>query len=286
MYIHDSVKKRQLLIMKKIIFLFCFIAYYFIGSSQIQNYAIGQVVDNFAVTDIDGTEHNLYNYTSQGKHVFVNFFVVNSTACRVTLPHFNQLYDHYGCNTEDMICISINGGIDNDLDVSAFSSAHGGLYLHAPMVGTNGGAADVNSNFNPEGYPTFCIIGPDNKLLNANIWPALSLANFQSAFPVGFSPEVNPCTVSTSDLKGESDKPVVYPNPVSSELHVLYSTSNLKTVSLDIFNIKGDTIATHNRASFTEELVIPVHELNEGIYIANIKSDDGKNDVIQFVVIR
>lgn len=272
--------------MKKILFLFCLISYSFIGLSQIQNYALGDVVNDFTVTDIEGVEHNLYSYTAAGKDVFINFFIVNSTPSRVTLKHYNHLHDHYGCNQGDIICLSINGGIDDDAAVSEFFSDNGGLYEHTPAVSKDGGASDVRVDFNPEGYPTYCLIGSDNKLLHRNIWPALSLADFQSAFPSGFSPEANPCTVGTNDFQSEKNNAVVSPNPVSEELCITFSNTDLKNASLFIYNLRGDTIATYRNQSFSEKLVIPVHELTEGLYIANIRTEDGKQDVIQFMVIR
>lgn len=272
--------------MKKILFLFILISYSFIGSSQIQNYAVGETVDNFTVTDINGVTHNLYNYTAAGKHVFINFFVVNSTPCRVTLKHYNQLHDHYGCNQGDMICLSINGGIDDNAAVTEFFSTYGGLYEHTPSVSEDGGADAVRENFNPQGYPTYCLIGSDNKLLHKNIWPALSLADFQAAFPSGFSPEVNPCTVGTNDVNSRNDNAVVSPNPVSEELRINFSNTELKRASLEIYNLRGDTVATFQNLSFTEKLVIPVHELSEGLYIATIKREDGVHDILQFMVIR
>jgi hypothetical protein len=272
--------------MKKLLFLFILISCSFIGSTQIQNYAVGETVDNFTVTDINGVSHNLYNYTSTGKYVFINFFIVNSTPSRVTLPHYNHLHDHYGCNQSDMICISINGGIDDDAAVSNFFSSHGGLYEHTPAVSKDGGASDVRADFNPQGYPTYCIIGSDNKLLHANIWPALSLSDFQSAFPTGFSPEENPCTVGTNDINSENENAVVSPNPVSEELRISFSNTDLKNASLDIYNLRGDTVATYRNLSFSEKLVIPVYELTEGLYIANIRTEDGMQDIIQFMVIR
>jgi hypothetical protein len=272
--------------MKQILLILALMTTFFVGSSQIQNYAVGETVDNFTVTDINGISHNLYNYTATGKHVFINFFIVASTPSQVTLKHYNQLHDHYGCNQVDMICISINGGIDDNAAVSNFFSSHGGLYEHTPAVSEDGGASAVRENFNPQGYPTYCLIGADNKLLHKNIWPALSLADFQSAFPAGFSPEVNPCTVGTNDVQTEKNNAVVSPNPVSEELRISFSNTDLKNASLNIYNLRGDTVATYRNLSFSEKLVIPVHELIEGLYMANIRTENGKQDIIQFMVIR
>ena len=42
--------------------------------AQVQNYNVGDVVDDFTVTDTDGNTWNLYDLTSQGKYVYLDFF--------------------------------------------------------------------------------------------------------------------------------------------------------------------------------------------------------------------
>jgi hypothetical protein len=37
------------------------------GVAQITNYEVGEVVPDFTGIEIDGTEHNLYEYTAAGK---------------------------------------------------------------------------------------------------------------------------------------------------------------------------------------------------------------------------
>ena len=39
---------------------------------QVQNYNVGDVVNNFIVTDVHGVEHNLYEYQRLAKNVSIH----------------------------------------------------------------------------------------------------------------------------------------------------------------------------------------------------------------------
>ncbi|MEM0519437.1 TlpA family protein disulfide reductase [Aequorivita flava] len=92
--------------MKKITFLLLFIG--FTINAQVNNYSVGDVVDDFTVTDIDGVEHNLYSITAQGKYVWLDFFFADCVPCQQTAPIFNEFFDKYGCNEGLVFCLSIN----------------------------------------------------------------------------------------------------------------------------------------------------------------------------------
>ncbi|HOY27919.1 MAG TPA: redoxin domain-containing protein [Flavobacteriales bacterium] len=50
-------------------------------NAQIQGYNVGEVVDDFTVTDTQGNEHNLYEITASGKHVILDFFFDTCPPC-------------------------------------------------------------------------------------------------------------------------------------------------------------------------------------------------------------
>ena len=43
--------------------------------AQTTNYNVGDIVDDFTVTDVYGIEHNLYEYADAGKHIYLDFFL-------------------------------------------------------------------------------------------------------------------------------------------------------------------------------------------------------------------
>ena len=53
--------------MKKILLIAFMGAFALSINAQVQNYTVGQVVNDFTVVDTDGNSHNLYSYTAAGK---------------------------------------------------------------------------------------------------------------------------------------------------------------------------------------------------------------------------
>ncbi len=208
-------------------------------NAQIQNYTVGQTVSNFTVTDIDGNQHDLYTYTAQGKWVVLDFFFDTCPPCQSTAPIFNELHEKYGCNAGDVVCISMNNGSDNDAQVAAFESTYGGSFSHAPAVSNDGGAGNVDTDFNPSQYPTYCLIGADNTLKSADIWPLSSVADFESAFTAaGFSPSPMSCAVSVNEVTGLSNIKV-FPNPANDRTTLNFSMEEGNDVMITITNLLG-----------------------------------------------
>lgn len=83
-------------------------------NAQANNYPNGSLVADFTVTDTHGNTHNLYTYTAQGKHVILDFFFDTCGPCQATSQYFSQLYQTYGCNGGDIICIAMNNGTDTN----------------------------------------------------------------------------------------------------------------------------------------------------------------------------
>lgn len=275
--------------MKQILLIAALLITFFVGSSQIQNYSVGDVVSDFTVTDIHGGEHNLYSYTSAGKYVFIDFSFVNCGPCQGFAPKFNEFYDKYGCNNGDIICLSMFGLAsqnDSNEDVEGFENTHGGSFSHVPATSIEGGAGPVDTDFNPSAYPTICLISPDNQILNLDIWPVNTIAELEATFPAGFTPEELTCTVGTEDNNKDRIEISVYPSPASNDLHITLPFVSNNEARVEIFNVKGEIIAVYNRNNNNKELVISVRDFSEGIYFARIEMNKEKSEAIQFVVMR
>ena len=59
---------------------------------------------------------------------------------------------------------------------------------YKPKFAEGGGGA-VDANFGVNAYPTFCLINPNNEIINIDIWPLTGVETFEAAFPAGFEPE-------------------------------------------------------------------------------------------------
>jgi thiol-disulfide isomerase/thioredoxin len=252
--------------------LFIFLALSVNAFSQVQNYNIGDVVDDFTVTDTDGNEHNLYSITAQGKYVFLDFFFDTCGPCQQTTPIFNELHDKYGCNEGEVYCISINNGTDSDAEVIAFEEMYGGPFEHAPAVSAEGGAGAVDSNFGITAYPTYCLINPDNEIINLDIWPISNVGTFEAAFPSGFEPEPMECNpLGIEDLiQGVDFK--VYPNPSDGSSINLRLSNDIQSADVKIFNILGKIVYSNH---FDTNDISLQTNLSSGTYIVNVATELG-----------
>jgi thiol-disulfide isomerase/thioredoxin len=249
-------------------------------NAQIQGYNVGDVVDDFTITTIHGDTVNLYSITETGKYVYIDFFFVDCGPCQATAPHFNQLHETYGCNQGDIYCMSVNTGGDNNEQVENYENTYGGDYSYCPIASGDGGCGVVNSAFNPLAYPTICLIGPDNKLLNADIWPISTYTDFVDALTAtGFTPTEMDCeTVGIEEVESEFNA-VVYPNPASSFINVrLNKNSSIKYI--EFYNASGQKIAVKNIESYNglSEVIFDISDFENGLYFANII--DGYDQVI------
>ncbi len=258
--------------MKKITLLLAFIAFSLSVNSQVQNYSLGDVVDDFTLTDTEGNEHNLYSITAQGKYVFLDFFFDTCGPCQQTTPIFNELYDKYGCNEGEVYCLSVNNGTDTDLEVIQFEQTFGGPFEHAPAVSMEGGAGAVDSNFGITAYPTYCLINPSNEIIALDIWPIANVGTFEAAFPVGFDPVPAPCSPLGVDDNSLDVSFQLFPNPSNgSVINLKLNDATTKAV-VNIYSVVGKLVYTN---SFDSNSIKIDTNLSSGAYIVNVNTDLG-----------
>ena len=238
-------------------------------NAQTKNYTVGQVVNDFTIVDTDGNSHNLYSYTAAGKHVFLDFFYTTCGPCQATSPTWNEFYDKYGCNGGDVICITVNDGQNNDAQVIAYEQTYGGSFHHSPAVSSEGGGGAVTSDFGVTAFPTYCLIGPDNKMINRDIYPINGVATFENAFPAGFNPSPMACSVGIN----EEIKPIsftVYPNPAQSK-NITIMVDNAVSSTVTISDLAGRMVYTST--SSNQKFVQVDKALNAGTYIVNVEAN-------------
>jgi thiol-disulfide isomerase/thioredoxin len=264
--------------MKKFLLSFTLSAFAFSMMAQVTNYSVGQVVANFTVTDTDGNQHTLHDITASGKYVMLDFFFDTCPPCQATQTYYNELHQTYGCNAGQLYVLSINNGTDSDAEVIAFENTYGGPWVHAPAISAQGGGGAVTSQFGIAAYPTYCLIGPDNKLVNADIWPISNMSTFVNAFPANSG--IQPMACSTSVNETEAVEVVIFPVPASDMLNVnITSESAVYT----IFDQSGRAVLSGNMTSSRSEIALK--GLSNGIYFLELVSG---NEVIrkQFPVVK
>ena len=258
--------------------------------AQIQNYSVGQTVNDFTVTDIHGNSHTLSSITASGKWVLIDFFFTTCPPCQSTVPFFSQLHEKYGCNSADLFCISIDTG-DSDADVTAFENTYSTSsgFSPAPAVsGNDGGGNAVISAFNPAAYPTYCLVDPTMTLRNADIWPVSSIADFESAFAAAnFSPAPTACAAGLENIAAINTMNV-YPNPATSTATINVTLESSDDVTAYVYNMVGAVVSTqsYNGISGENKFVLATEGLNNGQYILKVDLGNGAQKQVALNVLR
>lgn len=247
-------------------------------NAQIQNYTVGQTVADFTVTDVHGNTHTLSSITGSGQWVLLDFFFVACGPCQATVPYFSELHEKYGCNEGDLFCISIDSG-DSDADVLSFESTYSESSGHSPAPaasGTDGGGDAVVSAFGPAAYPTFCLVGPDMTLRNADIWPVGSVADFESAMSAaGFTPTEMQCSGGGSAGIEEAvsfNEFSVYPNPAVDNATIAVNLDANSDVAIEVYNMVGAVVATEsfNGVAGENKFELNTSNIENGQYILKV----------------
>lgn len=233
--------------------------------AQVSNYQVGDVVDNFTVTDTHGVEHTLYDITATGKYVFIDFFFRNCGPCQQTSRYFYQLYNEYGENQEHTYMISLSP-IDDNATITEFETLYNGGFTPCPAAGTEGGAPPVISNFGVGAYPTYIIISPENRLEVADIWPVTGMGSFEDAFPEGLQ-----TVLSTLDLSIQNSFAIT-PTVSNGNFNLMLSKGSKSDVT--IYDITGKKVFSNSYNSKDIKLNL---NLASGIYIVNVNSEGKTN---------
>ena len=241
--------------MKKLLLFFGLMSISLSANAQVTNYNVGDTVDDFTVTDTEGNVHNLYSITASGKYVFLDFFFVECGPCQTWQATYNEFHDRYGCNEGEIFCLSINNGFDNDQQVIQYEETFGGPFNHAPAVSNEGGGEAVDNNFGVSAYPTFCLISPENTIINLDIWP--------------LDPEPMECNVLNVGTPNTLEL-ALYPNPVQSQNTLHVQLSQAQTGKFTVYSAIGRVLLTGSVEG--NSISIPVN-LASGNYFLSVEGD-------------
>jgi len=252
--------------MKQLLFFSILIWSYF-SYAQVNHYQEGDVVDDFTVTDINGQTYTLYDLTSQGKYVFLDFFYVDCASCQSKISILNEFWDKYGCGEYNIFCLAINKGVDNDADVENFEDLYGGDFYHAPAISGDGGAAEVTETFDVNVFSTFCLIAPDNKLIKRHINPVNSFRDLENALPSEANPVPMPCTSGIESNVLQSSFDVFISS--SNDLNIIDKMAS--SFEIRLYDLSGKEVLIKN--VHTNHLSNYHLNLHKGIYLLKMLDD-------------
>jgi len=249
---------------KLVLFLFTAVAGLNLNA-QVTNYTVGQTVADFTVTDTDGVTRSLYSITAGGQYVMLDFFFDTCPPCQATQPFYNELHETYGCNAGQLFVMSINNGTDSDAEVIAFENTYGGTFEHSPAVSSQGGGGTVTSQFGISAFPTYCLIGPDNKLVNADIWPISNMSTFVAAFPANSGIQPMACSSNVSESV-EAVEVSIFPVPATNHINIMSDMGANATFT--IYGLLGQAVKTGNLRQ--SNVQVDISDLSEGQYILEV----------------
>lgn len=251
----------------------------FVSTAQIQNYSVGQTVNDFTVTDIHGNTHTLSTITGQGKWVVIDFFFTTCPPCQATVPIFSELHQKYGCNSGDLFCISIDTG-DSDADVEAFENTYSTSSGHAPapaVSGTEGGGNAVIADFSPAAYPTYCIIDPNMKIQNVDVWPINDVATFESALTsAGATLTPMACPLAVEEVEMALNDAKLFPNPAVSNTTLSVELESNMSVDVKIYTMLGAEVSSVQFVGTegSNDFALETEGLAEGQYVVSVSLGD------------
>lgn len=254
-----------------------------LAMAQASNYPNGSTVADFTVTDTQGHTHNLYTYTAQGKYVMLDFFFAACGPCQATQPYFSQLHETYGCNAGDLVVLSINQGVDNDAEVIAYENTYGGSFQHAPAASADGASAAVKTAFGVNAFPTYCLIGPDNKMVQNDIWPVSNMQSYVNAFPAGSNITPQACQGSigvaeTAALEGAR----VFPVP-SNGLVQVEAPAAAGLLDAAVLDATGRTVRS---LQFVHHATLDLSNLADGNYLLELRTPSGMRSMHRISLMR
>ncbi len=250
----------------------------FAGIGQITNYSVGDVVPDFTGIEADGTEHNLYSYTAEGKYVLIDFFAYWCGPCMATAPKIQEFYEKYGCNSGNIVVLGNEcdpGGANEHLE--AFNEAAGldPSSAFPSWSGMEGNGADIGNMYGPAAYPTVALIGPDNTLLHYDIWPIPDINAIEDAFPPGVLMPKACEVVTTVGNEEAANQIILAPNPANDYIQLRWQSTVNGAVHIQLLNQYGQVVllreVTQINGSNTFQLA--VNQLPEGIYIVDASAD-------------
>ena len=191
---------------------------------------------DFTVTDIYGTQYNLFTLLNSNKYVCLDFFYIACPACAATAPYYQSTYSNFGCNTGNVIFIAFSSA-DNQAALVSYSQTHSYSY---PMVDAAQGAA-IHTTYGIPATPTYILIAPNKTIVEKDMWPVSSAQDLIT--PITNRGGIAHSCAAGIEINNNYHEFLVYPNPANKFINIDYVSGKSSTYyKIEIFDILGDIV--------------------------------------------
>lgn len=241
-----------------------------------------QTAPDFTVTDLDGVEHNLYNYLNDGKVVIVD---VSATWCSICWSfhqgHFlEDIYQKYGPNGTDQVVVLFYEGDANTGDNAVFGtggSTKGDWTNGSSYPFINESPLSLDMSVWNKGFPTVSVVNPADKTIVAD------LTDYKNQGVEAMYEVIDNLLGPVAVKDEQKDLPVrVYPNPFTESVTIDLSESINTVSSIEIVNSVGKSI--ENKIVNSELINISTENYIAGNYFVLLKEGNkvvGRKSIIK-----
>jgi hypothetical protein len=239
---------------------------------------------DFTAKDIDGNTFNLFNKLDEGKYVFIDFFFTNCGPCQVTAPKLHEAFVSYGANapTAPMYFVSINRD-DNNATMHTWESTYmnpTGPYprgISGTEGSATGGPQTFSATYGVNAYPTMILIAPNRQIVEQDIWPISTAADFAPFFSAH---SIYPGVAGINNTVVNSNISI-FPSPAKDEVTLNVTGNKLNGVRM--LDMLGNLVLAQNFDNAQQSKTINISNLKAGVYFAEIRVNNNDLVIKKFV---